>query len=65
MAETSRGGGAAHNASVRIVNGPVPADDPSHQLRLDAAHDLVARCKRQLAGAEAELARLLAEPKEN
>jgi hypothetical protein len=58
MPESSTGAAKAHNAAVEIVNGPVPDDHPSHALRLAAAKDLVDRCKRQLAKAEADLARL-------
>ena len=58
-------GAGAHNATTRIVNGPVPDNDPSHKLRLDAARDVVERCRRQLAGAEADLALLLKQQKEN
>jgi len=54
----------AHGATSRIVNGPAAADDPSHALRLEAAQDLVRRCKTQLADAEAALA-LLQDKKEN
>jgi hypothetical protein len=57
----SKAGAGAHSATTRIVNGPVPANDPSHALRLEAAKDLVERCKRQLAAAEAELARVIKE----
>jgi hypothetical protein len=62
-----KSGGAvtAHPSTVEIVNGPVPADHPSHKLRLAAAKDLVERCKRQLADAEADLARLIKEQKGN
>lgn len=61
MADKAATGSAAHNATTRIVNGPVPDDDPSHALRLEAAKDLVERCKRQLAAAEAELKRVIKE----
>ena len=63
MADKAGAGGAVHNATTRIVNGPIAADDPSHALRLEAARDLVERCKRQLAGAEADLALLLKDRK--
>jgi hypothetical protein len=63
MPDKSTGLATAHNATVEIVNGPVPDDHPSHALRLAAAEDLVKRCKRQLTEAEAELARIRAERK--
>ena len=59
MADNSAAKGGGLTATTRIVNGPAAADDPSHALRLEAAKDLVARCKRQLAGAEADLARVI------
>ena len=68
MAETSKGTGTAFPATVRVVNGPVPSDDPSHALRLSAAKDLVRgitanieRMTRELKTAAAELARLTKE----
>lgn len=61
MAESSIASIKAHNATVQIVNGPVPDDHPSHALRLAAAEDLVARCERQLDKAQADLARVRAE----
>lgn len=61
MAEKTGSGAGAHGATTKIVNGPVPDDDPSHKLRLEAAKDLVERCKRQLAAAEAELKRVIKE----
>ena len=61
MADKSAATLQAHPATVRIVNGPVPDDDPSHALRLAAAEDLVARCERQLEAAKADLKRIRAE----
>jgi hypothetical protein len=63
MPEKSSAKITAHPATVETIDGPVPDDHPSHALRLAAAEDLVDRCKRQLATAEAELARIRAERK--
>jgi hypothetical protein len=63
MPDTTGGAARVHPAAVEIVNGPVPDDHPSHALRLAAAEDLVDRCKRQLANAEADLKRVRAERK--
>ncbi len=58
MADKSIGTAEAKNAMVKTQDGPVPADDPSHKLRLEAAEDLVKRAKNQLVQAEADLAKL-------
>ena len=58
MVEIASATGAAQNVTVRVVNGPVPADDPSHALRLAAAIEHVARMRAELARAEADLAQL-------
>lgn len=62
MAGTSTGGGTAHPATVRAASHASSEEARSHRVLVIAAQrDLVARCQRQLANAEAELARLLKE----
>jgi hypothetical protein len=56
MADKSSGAAAAINAMVKTQDGPVSADDPSHDIRRDAAKDLVSRIKAQIAHAEKDLA---------
>lgn len=56
MADKSSGAAAAYPAMVKTQDGPVPADDPSHAIRREAAKDLVTRIKKQIAQAEKDLA---------
>jgi len=55
MADKSSGAASAYSAMVKTQDGPVPADDPSHAIRRDAAKDLISRIKKQIAQAEKDL----------